>query len=91
MQSVSFGTPDTAPAQRRKAHAFREDQILATILGYLESWSAYQTGRKPVPSELDITTVLRAVADRSDRFYAERHSDFSQEVRKKRKRLGFVD
>jgi len=90
VQKASFGMPHTAPAQRQKAHAFHEERILATILGYLESWSAYHAGRKPVPSELDITTVLRAIADRSDRFYAERHSDFSEEVRKKRKRLGYA-
>jgi hypothetical protein len=85
----SFGTPQTAPAQRRRAHAFHEEHILATILGYLESWSAYTAG-KVVPTTLDISTVLREVAQRSDTFYAERGSDFYGEVLKKRKRIGFA-
>jgi len=85
VQPACFVRPDTAPAQQRKAHAFREDQILATILGHLESWSAYQAGSQHVPTSLDITRVLRRVADRSDRFHAERHSDVYQEVLKKRR------
>src|SRR5262249_15383246 len=89
VQKTSFGTSDTAPAQRQKAHAFHEERILATILGYLESWAAYRTGSKQVAPSLDVTTVLRAVADRSDGFYAARQSDFYQEVLKKRKRLGY--
>ena len=93
VQTAPFGRPDPVPAQRQKAHAFHEEHILATILGYLESWSAYRVGSRQVPASLDISTVLRAVADRSDRYYGhgDRHSDFHQEVRKKRKRLGFAD
>src|SRR5262249_45013519 len=71
VEAVSLGAPDTAPAQRSKSHAFHEDQILATILGYLESWSAFTAG-KQVPPSLDITTILRQVADRADGFYATR-------------------
>jgi hypothetical protein len=89
VQSSRFGTPQTAPAQRRRAHAFHEEHILATVLGYLESWSAYTAG-KAVPTTLDISTVLREVAQRADGFYADRRSDFSREVLKKRKRIGFA-
>jgi len=89
VRSTSFERPTTAPAQRGKAYTFHEERILATILGYLESWAAYRAGNT-VPPDLDISTVLRAVADRSDALYRALGSDFFQEVLKKRRRLGYL-
>jgi hypothetical protein len=88
VQAVDFGQPETAPAQRQRAHAFQEEHLLATIYGYLESWAAYTAGTH-VPDDLDLSTVLRAVANRSHAYYATRHSDFHGEVLRKRKRIGF--
>jgi hypothetical protein len=57
VQGASFGKPNTAPAQRQKAHAVHEDRILAAVFGYLESWAAYRNGSKPVDSALDFSTI----------------------------------
>lgn len=89
VQSADFGTPKTAPAERRKAHAYHEDRILAVILGYLESWSAYRAGKKVSPT-LDLSTGARELAHRADEHYLDHGSDFYAEVLKKRKRLGFA-
>jgi hypothetical protein len=33
VQAAGFGQPETAPAQRERAHAFQEEHIPATIYG----------------------------------------------------------
>ncbi len=89
MQGASYGKPQTAPAQRVKAHAFHEDRILAAVFGYLESWVAYASGKAPVDPALDFSTVARALADKADEHYARKGTDFYHEVLKRRKRLGY--
>jgi hypothetical protein len=89
VQTASFGRAQTAPAQRRKAHAFHEERTLATILGYLESWTAYRAGKRVAPT-IDLSTVARELVHCADDHYLDRGSDFSAEVLKKRKRLGFA-
>lgn len=90
VQGASFGKPQTAPAQRQKAHAFHEDRILAAVFGYLESWTAYASGKQPIDPTLDFSTVAHELADKADDHYARKGSDFYSEVLKRRKRLGFV-
>ncbi len=89
VQGASFGKPQTAPAQRVKAHAFHEDRILAAVFGYLESWVAYSSGKQPVDSSLDFSTVAHWLADKADEHYERKETDFYSEVLKRRKRLGF--
>ncbi len=88
VQGASFGKPQTAPAQRQKAHAFHEERILAAIFGYLESWAAYTAGKRVDPS-LDLSTVLHALADKGDEHYLRKGSDFYVEALKRRKRIGY--
>jgi hypothetical protein len=89
VQQATFGKVQTAPAQRQKAHAYHEGRILAAVLGYLESWSAYRAGKR-VPSTLDLSTVARELVCKADDHCAARGSDFAREVLKKRKRIGFA-
>jgi hypothetical protein len=89
VQGASFGKPHTAPAQRRKAHAFQEERMLAAIFGYLESWVAYGAGKQPVEPSLDFSTVAHALADRADEHYERKATDFYAEVLKRRKRIGY--
>jgi hypothetical protein len=90
VQQAAFLRPCAAPAQRTRVRAFHEEQILATMLGYLESWSAWTACEEGVSEELDLSTALRAVARRADAHYLRRGSDFYQEVLRKRRQIGFV-
>lgn len=90
VQGASFGKPQTAPAQRVKAHAFHEERMLAAIFGYMESWVAYSSGKTPVDPSIDVSTVARRLVHAADDHYLHKGSDFYTEVLKRRKRLGFV-
>jgi hypothetical protein len=90
VQGATFERPVAEPAQRARVRAFREEQILATVLGYLESWAAWTASEAGVSSELDLSTVLRAVAQRADEHYLKRDSDFYQSVLRKRRQIGFA-
>jgi hypothetical protein len=89
VQGASFGKPNTAPAQRHKAHAFHEDRILAAVFGYLESWAAYRQGKEPVDPALDFSTIAHDLADCADDHYLRKETDFYAEVLKRRKRIGY--
>jgi hypothetical protein len=90
VQGASFGRPHSAPAQRRRVRQFREEQVLTTILGYAEGWAAWRAGDEGISSELDLSTVLRAIAEHADDHYLRRGSDFYHEVLKKRRQIGYV-
>ncbi len=89
VQGASFGKPNTAPAQRKKAHAFHEERILAAVFGYLESWAAYRAGKQRVDPSLDFSTIAHALADHADLHYLNKSTDFYAEVVKRRKRIGY--
>jgi hypothetical protein len=89
VQGASFVRPTAEPVQRTRVRQFREEQILATVLGYLESWAAWAAGSEGVSGELDLSTVLRTVATRADAHYLKRGMDFYQAVLKKRRQIGF--
>jgi hypothetical protein len=89
VQGATFARPVAEPAQRARVRAFREEQILATVLGYLESWAAWTASEAGVSPDLDLSAVLRAVAQRADEHYLKRGSDFYQAVLRKRRQIGF--
>jgi hypothetical protein len=69
--------------------AFREEQILATILGYAENWAAWRAGEGGVSPLLDLSTTLREIAQRADDHYLARGADFLEQVRRKRQQIGY--
>src|SRR5262245_1648069 len=44
VQGATFAQPCATPAQQTRTRRFHEEQILATILGYVESWAAWRAG-----------------------------------------------
>ena len=85
-----FGSQHITSAVRKKAHAYQEERLVVTLMGYLESLCAYRAGRRP-KAAYSLERTARAVVAEARRVYAERHTDFTREVRKKRKRLGYAD
>ena len=90
VQSASFGNPDALPAQRERVQAFRELQMFGAVMGYLESWTAWRSGDQLDPT-VDIWTALNDIGQRVDAYYEHKDTDFLSEVRRKRKKLGFLD
>jgi len=90
VQGAHFGSQHITAALRKKAHAYQEERLVVTLLGYLESLCAYRAGRRP-KAAYSLERTARAVVAEARRVYAERHTDFTREVRKKRKRLGYAD
>jgi hypothetical protein len=92
VQSAHFGTPQTAPSQRQRVHSFQEERILATILGYLESWTAWRAGEAlpKNPSDLTIYRAVSDLLDRSEGHYQHRHATFAGQVLKKRRLIGYA-
>ena len=90
VQGATFEREDAEPLQREHVSAFHERRTLATILGHLETWAAWTAGNA-VSSSLDISTVLREVALRSDSHYEAKDSDFLASVLKKRHKIGYVN
>lgn len=89
VQAASFGKPHTAPAQRERVRTFHEERILATILGYLESWTAWRSGNT-ASSDATLYTAVSDLLDRADTHYQARGSAFREQVIKKRHQLGFA-
>lgn len=90
VQSATFGAPQATPAQRRRVRQFQEERILATVLGYLESYAAWSASAPTISSELDLSTVLRTLAQHADAHYLRRGTTFYDQVLKKRRQLGFA-
>lgn len=88
VQGASFGRDDKDPAQRQKVRLFHQKRILSTIIGYMESWAAWTI--PGVDDSLDISTILRDIASRSDDHYDEKGVNFLDEVKRKRKVIGFA-
>lgn len=86
VQAVQF-VQVAQPAQRDTVRKFYEGRILATILGYVESWAAWHGGDAGVADTLDLSGTLRDIADRADAHYVRRDTDFLAEVNTKRQRL----
>src|SRR5262245_39003544 len=80
-----FGAQQTTSAVRKKAHAYQEERLGVTLLGYLESLCAYRAGRRP-KAAYSLERTARAVVAEARQIYAERHTDFISKVRKKHKR-----
>ncbi len=87
VQATRFEHDEMDPAQRDKVRVFHEARILSTILGYIESWSAWHAGNDDVPDTLDLSSSLRDIANRADDHYLQHETDFLAEVQAKRKRL----
>lgn len=88
VQAVTFERIDAAPAQRDTVHHFRETQMLSAIMGYLESWAAWQGSDGVVPDELSLAGILDQIHDRATAHYQHKGSAFRQEVVRKRKVFG---
>jgi hypothetical protein len=89
VQGAVFEQEDAAPAQRQKVHAFHEQRIVSAILGYAESFAAWK-GDELGQSSQSLYGTLAHLIQRAQRHYEERETNFQDEVRHKRKLIGFA-
>src|SRR5262249_42993176 len=85
VQGARFGTQHTTSAVRRKAHAYQEERLVVTVLGYLESLCAYRAGRRPKKT-YSLERAAREVVAEARRGYGERPTHFTRQGGKKRQR-----
>src|SRR5262249_29838560 len=90
VQGASFGRSGAVPAQRERMRQFHQEQILATVLGYVESWAAWRAGPDAPPPTLDLSLALRDIANHADAHYLKRGCDFLEQVCKKRRQIGYA-
>ena len=63
---------------------------MVTVLGYLESLCAYRACRR-LRKTYSLERTAREIVAEARQIYAERHTDFTHEVRKKRRRLDYAN
>jgi len=88
VQRAMFERQDADPGQRKKVRAFREQQMIGALLGYLESWGAWTAASDG--DVQDISMVLRELAERSEDHYERKESDYVTETIQKRRKFGFA-
>jgi len=90
VQGAVFEREQAEPLQRQKQRNFQEERMLAALLGYVESWSAWRIGDEKLPEDILLEDALADVLDRAGDHYAHKGTAFLDEVARKRKRLGFA-
>ena len=90
VQGAVFEREQAEPLQRTKQRNFQEERMLAALLGYVESWSAWRIGEQKLSEDILLEDALADVLDRAGEHYAHKGTVFLEEVARKRKRLGFA-
>jgi hypothetical protein len=90
VQAVTFEHEDAEPAERNKVRQFKEQQMLAAIMGYLESWAAWQGDDDSVPGDLALEDVFGQIGRRHKEHYQHKGTSFRDEVIRKRKAFGIT-
>jgi hypothetical protein len=90
VQGVTFEQVNVAPAPRDKVRNYREQQMLSAIMGYLESWAAWQSSTGKVPADIDVQGVFTQLHQRSQGHYQTKGISFRDAVIRKRKVLGIT-
>ncbi|MBA3827221.1 MAG: hypothetical protein H0X24_25420 [Ktedonobacterales bacterium] len=91
VQGVTFERADALPGVRVKQRQFHERKMLATILGYVESWVAWKAAEGGMGAGFDLYDALVGVFDHADDHYAYHETTFRQAVTQKRRKIGFTD
>lgn len=90
VQSVNFGRDNAFPAMREKQRAFHEKRMFSTILGYVESYAAWKAGEMGSATASNLYGTLAQIVQRSQDHYDENGSNFTTQVKDKRKKIGFA-
>jgi hypothetical protein len=88
VQSVTFEQAEAAPFVRNKQRAYHKDRIISTVLGYLESLTAWMTAAGELPQGATLEDALVQILDNAESHYLTRDSDFIEQVMAKLKKIG---
>ncbi len=90
VQGVTFSDPLAEPGERQTVRRFREQQMLSAILGYMESWEAWQGSDGNVSPDLAVRHVCKVIEAKAAGHYVQKGTTFPDEVVRKRKKFGIT-